>query len=319
MYLCHELCMMSDNETSRMKRMVEEHKMNIIFLDYGNNTANQMQTYFSVISLMAWADCRPRILVLAEHAEAYRHLSGIVEVIELNQRMLKEWRGAHDYSFRIKICAIQHAVRSVQAREEGAAFMFVDSDTFAFHQLDSLFEEVVKGHPCMHKNEGMPYQTRGASRRLWKVVKGKCYAGVQIGEDSEMWNSGVIGMPAAQAEDVCELALRLCDEMLADGVRSFNVEQFCFSVALRHVCGDIQSAEPYICHYWGNKDGWCQRIEEFLVRSYMEEHSLEEDLQCLRDMDMTATPYYVRTPIWRKRLLRWVDAVAPLKKPECLR
>lgn len=295
--------------------------MNILYLDYGYNTTNQMQTYFSVLSMLAWRPAPLRIHVLTDHAEAYQRLADYVEVMPMTQEMIREWRGAHDYSFRIKIKAIQYAIQEVLANTDSAsAFMFVDSDTFAFCELDALFYQVAEGVPCMHKNEGIPYQTRGgASRRLWKVVKGKDYCSIPINETSEMWNSGVIGVPAAQAQEVCDLALRLCDEMLADGVKSFNVEQFCFSVALRHVCGEIRTAEPYICHYWGNKEWWHQCITEFFVRSYMEQRSLAEDIQCLKELDVASTPYYVRTPVWRKRFLSWTDAVAPLKRHLYLR
>ena len=302
-----------------MKEMKKEQRKEggvyVIYLDYGNNTANQMQTYFSVLSMVAWSVVPLRIGVVTDHAEVYRRLSDYVEVVEVNDVLLQEWRGSMGYSFRIKMKAIQHAVEMAMKKGEAvSAFVFVDSDTFAFRELDALYEEVTDGSACMHKNEGMPYLTRGASRRLWQVVKGKRYADILMEEGMEMWNSGVMGVPASKAKEVCELALRLCDEMLADGVRSFNVEQFCFSVALQQVCGRIQAAEPYICHYWGNKEGWCQRIEEFFMRSYMEGRSVEQDIQHVREMDFTATPYYVRTPIWRKRFMRWADVAAPLKR-----
>lgn len=290
--------------------------MNLIYLDYGDNAANQMQTYFSVLSMVAWSECPLHICVVTDHGEAYRRLSDYVEVVDVNPDMLREWRGERNYSFRIKLKAIQHAVERVMANGRDAdAFLFVDSDTFAFRGLDALYGEVMAGAACMHKNEGMPYLTGGASRRLWQVVKGRRYAGILMEEGMEMWNSGVMGVRASCAQEVCELALRLCDEMLADGVRSFNVEQFCFSVALRHVCGRIVAAEGCICHYWGNKEGWCRQIEEFLVRSHMRGLTVEEEMVCVKEMDVTSVPYYVRTPIWRRRFLRWTDVVAPLKRP----
>ena len=295
--------------------MVQDGKMNIIYLDYGNNTANQMQTYFSVLSILAWVASPPHIHVLTDHVEAYQRLSGHVEVMELTHEMLQEWRGMYNYSFRVKIKAIQYAVQQVLANSESVSgFMFVDSDTFAFCELDSLFKEVADGVPYMHKNEGMVKRMRGDSRRMWQIVRGKTYASIPIEETTEMWNSGVIGIPASQAQEVCDLTLHLCDAMLADGVKCFNVEQFCFSIVLQYVCKRIQAAEPHICHYWGNKEGWCQRIADFFVRSYMEKHSLEQDIQCCKEMDFTSTPYYIRTPIWRRRFLRWTDAIAPLKR-----
>ena len=200
-----------------------------------------------------------------------------------------------------------------------AAIMFMDSDTFAIGNWDALYDDVEAGMAYMQKNEGMPYLTHGPSQRLWNDVKGKQYAGITIDEKAEMWNSGVIGMPISKASAVCELTLRLCDEMLADGIRSFNVEQFCFSLALRHHCQKIYSAEPYMCHYWGNKEGWNLLQGAFFTRSLMEQHTLEEDMQLIRELDVSSVPYYVKSPIWRKRFLKWIDRIAPLKNIQYLK
>lgn len=108
-------------------------------------------------------------------------------------------------------------------------------------------------------------------------------------------------------------------QRLADGVRSFNVEQFCFSLALRHHCQEIHSAEPYMCHYWGNKEGWNLLQGSFFTRSLMEQHTLEEDMQLIRELDVSSVPYYVRSPIWRKRFLKGIDHIAPLKNLQYLK
>ena len=231
--------------------------MCIIYLDYGGSIANQMQTHFSVLSYLAHTTRKPRILVVTDHTAAYQRLADCVETLEVTPEMLQKWRGEKNYSFRIKIKAVQYAVEQLMKdADPPASVMFMDSDTFAIGNWDALYDDVEAGMAYMQKNEGRPYLTHGPSQRLWNDVKGKRYVGITMDEKAEMWNSGVIGMPISKASAVCELTLRLCDEMLADGVRSFNVEQFCFSLALRHHCQEIHSAEPYMCHYWGNKEGW---------------------------------------------------------------
>jgi hypothetical protein len=258
--------------------------------------------------------------VVTDHVAAYQRLVDEVETLEITSTMLQEWRGEKNYSFRIKIKAIQYAVQQLmQDNLPPTAVMFMDSDTFATGSWDALYDDVVAGMPYMQKNEGMPYLTHGPSQRLWRDVKGKQYADIPIDEQAEMWNSGVISMPLSKAMDVCDLTLRLCDEMLADGIRSFNVEQFCFSLALRHLCQEIRSAEPYVCHYWGNKEGWNQVQATFFARSLMEQHTVEEDIRLIKEMDTSAVPYYVKSPIWRKRFLRWVDCIAPLKNIQYLK
>lgn len=294
--------------------------MCIIYLDYGGKAANQMQTHFSVLSFMAHTTRKPRILVITDHVAAYQRLVDEVETLEITSTMLQEWRGEKNYSFRIKIKAIQYAVQQLMQDDlPPTTVMFMDSDTYATGSWDALYDDVVAGMPYMQKNEGMPYLTHGPSQRLWRDVKGKQYADIPIDEQAEMWNSGVIGMPLSKAMDVCDLTLRLCDEMLADGIRSFNVEQFCFSLALRHLCQEIRSAELYVCHYWGNKEGWNQVQATFFARSLMEQHTVEEDMRLIKEMDTSAVPYYVKSPIWRKRFLRWVDCIAPLKNIQYLK
>ena len=294
--------------------------MCIIYLDYGGRTANQMQTHFSVLSYLAHTTRKPRILVVTDHTAAYQRLADCVETLEVTPEMLQKWRGEKNYSFRIKIKAVQYAVEQLMKdADPPASVMFMDSDTFAIGNWDALYDDVEAGMAYMQKNEGMPYLTHGPSQRLWNDVKGKRYVGITMDEKAEMWNSGVIGMPISKASAVCELTLRLCDEMLADGVRSFNVEQFCFSLALRHHCQEIHSAEPYMCHYWGNKEGWNLLQGSFFTRSLMEQHTLEEDMQLIRELDVSSVPYYVRSPIWRKRFLKWIDHIAPLKNLQYLK
>ena len=257
---------------------------------------------------------------MTDHTAAYQRLADCVETLEVTPEMLQKWRGEKNYSFRIKIKAVQYAVEQLMKdADPPASVMFMDSDTFAIGNWDALYDDVEAGMAYMQKNEGMPYLTHGPSQRLWNDVKGKRYVGITMDEKAEMWNSGVIGMPISKASAVCELTLRLCDEMLADGVRSFNVEQFCFSLALRHHCQEIHSAEPYMCHYWGNKEGWNLLQGSFFTRSLMEQHTLEEDMQLIRELDVSSVPYYVRSPIWRKRFLKWIDHIAPLKNLQYLK
>ena len=288
--------------------------MEIVYLDYGNRVGYRMQTYFSILSLMAYTEKVPAIHVVTDHAVAYARLEKYVHVVEVGQETLKEWRGENDYSFRIKIKAVEHVAKLLKEQgKDKEPLMYIDCDTFAVCDLRPLFEGAAQGLAYMQKNEGMPYQTHGPSKRLWNDVKGKTYCGIEIDEHSEMWNSGLIVAPVSVMEKVCELTLRLCDEMLAQGIKSFNVEQFCFSMALRHECQQIHSAESFFCHYWGNKEGWNQVQTEFFVRSYMEQLTVEQEVQLFKALDFTSVPYYVKSPIWRDRFLRWTDHIAPLK------
>ena len=289
--------------------------MYIIYLDYGGSVANQMQIHFSILSFLAYTTRKPRIIIATDHPEAYKRLEGLVETLEVTPDTFKMWRGEMDYSFRIKIKVIQYVVQHLMNKQlPPSAVMYMDGDTVACSNWDLLYDEVTKGVAYMHINEGMPYLTHGPSARLWRDVKGKQYAGIKIDETSEMWNAGVIAMPLSKATEVCDLALRLCDEMLNDGVRSFHVEQFSFTLAMRHICHEIHSAESYICHYWGNKKGWNKVQADFFTRSLIEMHTPQEDMLLIKEMDKSVVPYYVKVPIWRQRFLKWIDCIAPQKQ-----
>ena len=148
--------------------------MCIIYLDYGGSIANQMQTHFSVLSYLAHTTRKPRILVVTDHAAAYQRLADCVETMEVTPEMLQEWRGEKNYSFRIKIKAVQYAVEQLMKdADPPVAVMFMDSDTFAIGNWDALYDDVEAGMAYMQKNEGMPYLTHGPSQRLWNDVKGK--------------------------------------------------------------------------------------------------------------------------------------------------
>ena len=289
--------------------------MEYIFVDYGRQLPNQTQLAFAVVSVLAYGGKNAHIHITTDAPEAYLQFAEQVDVIPFSQEQLTEWMGPQHYTFRAKIMAIRYAVESLLKRGECGHFMYLDSDVFAYKDLSVLDDQLNQGVGIMHKDEGMPYETSGASRRLWPCIKGKTFQGIVIREGCHMWNSGVIGMPRDCALEVCDLTLRLCDEMLVavEGKRVFNVEQFCFSLALRKLCQAMAEADEYICHYWGNKEGWQQKITQFFTACWLKKLSVGEITDAFLALNKTDIPYYYRDPIWRRRLVKWVSALIPLK------
>lgn len=289
--------------------------MEYVFIDYGRQLPNQIQVAFDVVSVLAHGGKDAHIHITTDAPDAYQQFADEVDIISFTHEQLQDWMGPRHYTFRAKILAIRYAIDTILKRGCAGNFMYLDSDVFAVKDLAELDALLDNGVGVMHLNEGMPYETSGASRRLWPCVKGKTFQGVKIDEGCHMWNSGVIGLPNPCALKVCDLTLGLCDEMLVavEGKRVFNVEQFCFSLALKKYCQEIAEAFEYICHYWGNKEGWLQKISQFFMACWLQKQSVKEMAESFLALDKTDVPYYYRDPIWRRRLVKWVSAMIPLK------
>ncbi len=289
--------------------------MEYIFVDYGRQLPNQIQVAFAVVSVLAHGGRDANVHITTDAPDSYQQFAEQVDIIPFSHEQLEEWMGPRHYTFRAKIMAIRNAIDTILQRGACGHFMYLDSDVFAYKDLEGLNVLLDKGIGVMHADEGMPYETYGASRRLWPCVKGKTFQNIKVEEGCHMWNSGVIGLPKDCALAVCDLTLALCDEMLVavEGKRVFNVEQFCFSLALGKFCQGMAEARDYICHYWGNKEGWQQKIAQFFMACWLQKQNLKEMAEAFLTLDKTDVPYYYRDPIWRRRFVKWASALIPIK------
>lgn len=245
--------------------------MNLIYLVFGNKRSIFLQCWLSILSFLKSFIGNDKVIVLTDKPEKFNFFGSRVEVIEVNQDKLKEWRGSHNFFWRVKI----EALLFVSKKYPNTDLLFVDSDTFLMRGLDKIKAKLKEGNNFMHLREGEICSSKSKTQtKMWKQMKGKSYDGVLIDTKSDMWNAGVIAVSHKNL-DCLTKALALCDAICADNVIPKLIEQFSFSLALQQGA-QLLPAENYIKHYWGNKPYFVQFMNAVILDNAMENKSIDD-------------------------------------------
>lgn len=279
--------------------------MNILYLVIGENPLYHAQTCFSIYSFLNQTDAHDRIYVITDAPNFYNRLKKKINVISINQSQLKDWQGEHKFFWRAKIKALQH----ICTLHPDESVLYLDTDTFLFSDLEQL--KIALQNPMMHLNEGKLSERKSKTeKRMWQGVKNKVFGGITIEEKHSMWNAGVVGIPANKGLKICELALNICDEMLAEKITPYFIEQFSSSVALSEN-GEMQAADKYIAHYWSNKDEWTEEIYQFIITSSLKNNTLAADIEAINQFDFSKYAVLKRIPNTQIRLKKIVEKWFP--------
>lgn len=255
--------------------------MNIVYFVLGGNTVIHMQVGFSIRTMLAQASTDDTIYVVTDTPTVYANLPQ-VETIPISADEIKDYRGPHDFFWRVKIMVLRQIARMAPDK----AMMYLDGDTYLYGSLNEIKALLAEGCSMMHKDEGCPGDMKQKSLSMWQTVNGKTYEGVTIGREHHMWNAGVVAIPANRVVETTDLALAVCDGMLDDGSEPVTVEQYALSIALKERSTRMVEADRWIGHYWHNKYYWSRYIAKFFVRSYREGHTVEEDIRCIRKTNL---------------------------------
>ena len=117
---------------------------------------------------------------------------------------------------------------------------------------------------------------------------GRTLEGIALTGRHEMWNAGVIGLPASMAAERVAQALQLCDAMCATDCPRRLIEQFAFSLALQQ--GTLHPCQDVIGHYWGNKPAWNRLIAGFLAEARLKDETVAQAVARLGQVDWRALP-----------------------------
>ncbi len=255
--------------------------MNIVYFVLGGNTVIHMQVGFSIRTMLAQASANDTIYVVTDTPTVYVNLPQ-VRIIPISDDEIREYRGPHDFFWRVKIMVLRQIARMAPDK----AMMYLDGDTYLYGSLDEIKALLADGCSLMHKDEGCPGDMKQKSLSMWQTVNGKTYAGITIGREHHMWNAGVVAIPANRVVETTDLALAVCDGMLDDGSEPVTVEQYALSIALKERSIRMVEADRWIGHYWHNKYYWSRYIAQFFVRSYREGHTVEEDIKRIQKTNL---------------------------------
>jgi len=279
--------------------------MIVLYLAFGQNQRIHQQVLFSALTVLSWREPDTEVVVFTDVPQYYRLPGSRLTVRVPGAAVLQEWKGPHDFFFRVKMRALQELLCDTTAHD----LLYLDGDTFCFGPPAGLSELMQQGTHLMHAREGklstLPTKTE---QRMWKMCAGRTFGGVRVDEHSTMYNAGVVGLRRRQAAAAADLALAVCDDMLAYGVPERLVEQLAFSLALAET-GGVRAANHVIGHYWGNKAEWDGFISDFLVRQLLVSAPPEAILDAVKNIDFRSLPVYRKSSGTHRKLTRWVDAL----------
>ncbi len=279
--------------------------MHLLYLTFGPNVQNHVQAAFSILTFL-----RPEqrtavssITVMTDQPAWYAHLADVVTIYPLTPAQLTDWRGPHDFFWRIKICGLQ----ALAAQHPGEALLYLDTDTLLFGDAHELARTLQQGAPLMHQDEGALTAARSKTERLMtRQMAGKTFAGFHLAGHEHQWNAGVVAVPGALAAPTLARALALCDALCDADVTRRLIEQFSLSVALATAAEQAQTkltaADFAIGHYWSTKALWQPKISAFLLESRLKNRSRTQELAALDALDMRDTPIGHHVPNTRQRL-----------------
>lgn len=204
-----------------------------------------------------------------------------VEIVEPER--FREWKGPHDFVYRVKLESLRHLARDV----EGWILM-MDTDTHLRRDLGPLLDSLEQGQAFMHLCEGPITRKNGFGE--WE----RYLAVTGFPTGLLMWNSGVVGLPASAVEDFMDEALAVTDRVYA-GLPRHICEQFALSYCLQRRFA-LQAAQDYVHHYWALKDF------RQLLRELMRRPGLEGGLTRLAEVSERVLPEMIEGQ--RQRLKR---------------
>ncbi|WP_044469863.1 hypothetical protein [Mannheimia massilioguelmaensis] len=282
--------------------------MNLVLLTFGERLENHYQACFSILSFLKDPNIK-NVIIVTDRADFYQFLNGQVKFIHINQQTLKEWQGKYQFFWRIKIKALE----IVQQHYPEQNLLYIDSDTFLASNLDRMHVALNQGQTFMHKAEyTLGSQANNTIKKMYQSLNAQTFANIPLNEHSMMWNAGVIALPANKAKEIIQLTLQLCDEICATNCTRRLVEQFSFSIALNHQV-KLQACDNLIGHYWSNKEEWNEMIAKFFVNGYLQNMSLEEAINQLRDFDWNCLPIHKKQRNTKTRLIKLIDHLFPAK------
>ncbi len=282
--------------------------MNIVLLVFGTNLKYHTETNFCLLSVIANISKSDTVTVYTDHPEYYTRLAKHIDIVALEEQTLKSWINDSGYIFRAKIKAIEHSAQQHPDQD----LLFLDCDTVLYQSLNGIRDILNSGKGIMCNNEGHPSKMRGPSLRMWKALNGETVENCTFSAKHNVWNSGIIGIPRRQLQAVVHLAVHVCDFILSKNVKCFTAEQYAFSVAMQENVEEIFSSQPWIVHYWGNKEEWNAYIHNFFLTSYVTNRSVEEDIQAVAsDKGYCKLAVHKRIPNTKKRLTKLLNRLFP--------
>ena len=283
--------------------------MNLLYIAIGESINTHIQAHFSIYTFLTQGKKINTINIITDSPYYYNDIGSYLNIIKVDEKQLKKWKGEHNFFWRIKIKAIELLCNLYK----NEPVLYLDGDTFLYKNIEPLKETMLQGIALMHENEGNLSLLKGKTlRKMWAQVKNNIYNGIAILPSHSMWNAGVVATPNQKNNEECLLALSICDEMCKQDVTPRLIEQFALSVALNEIYG-LHPADNTIAHYWSNKDEWNGVIEKIFISEQFKLRTIEQTIEIIKEFDFSKVAIKTKVRNTNKRLKSVVEKSFPTK------
>lgn len=265
--------------------------MHLLYITFGKNATIHSQAAFSVYTFLAQNENITSINIITDSPDYYEHIKDRVRIVKVSRYQLQEWKGPHNFFWRIKIKGLEWICREYAGEE----VMYLDTDTFLFQPLSHLQQRLKDGFALMHEDEGILSESENKTERnTWRQIKNKIFGGLVMNGQQRMWNAGVVATPNTKDAAEFTLSLNLCDELCSADVPRRLIEQFSLSTALQHVYG-LKPSHTAIAHYWSNKAEWDSRISAFFTAAHLKGLTVQKAIENISSFDFKSIPIKKRS------------------------
>ncbi len=279
-----------------------------ILISFGDNINFHTQANFCFLTLKKFADKNAKFVVYTDTPKYYKWVSSFVEIRTISSSLIKEWIGKYDYFYRVKLKVLLDSCE----RDEGH-LIYLDSDTIAIENLDSMVEKLDAGHSLMHLKENLLSEDTATDKQdMWTRTKNNHYSGIVVNEKTSMWNSGLIAIPAKDKKDLLNKALAINDQLCEEKVECRVKEQFAIGIVLDST-GKLLHGTRWVIHYWGNKEEWNQTIALYFSAIHQQALTASEAVDKLDIVEWVNVPINRMKTSLGKRLIKWSHKYFPDK------
>jgi len=273
------------------------HTTKILYIAFGERKDISKQIYFSII-------------VLTDNEEQFSCLKADIKIIPLSSEQILSWKGKFNFLWRVKIKAIEYLAQKF----EDCHILYFDSDTVVYDGVDTIIGNLEAGKPLMHTKETVICKNNSLPcKNLSKNLNSFCYNSYPFTNETAMYNAGVIGVPYNSSKSLIKDCLELCDELCKTQSDRTYLEQLSFSMVLEKT-QKLQVVEDHVIHYWGNKNGWDNMIDSFIIDSFMCSRTKQEDIEAINKIPLKKIPITSRPQTNNKRLKKMADTLFPKKR-----
>lgn len=281
-------------------------KTTVMLLTFGDNLNYHSQANFCLLTALKFLPKETQFAIYTDRPDYYHWAQSWVDIRHTPKEKLTEWEGEHKFFWRVKIMAMLDA-----AKKDLNNLIYVDTDTIFTGPAESLIQGFSEDKSFMHLKENTLSSDKAEDKALmWNQVKNRSYSNILINEQTYMWNAGVVGLSEKNKLEQLEKALKINDEMLKENVTRRLIEQFSLSLALDSK-NKLSEAKNCVLHYWGNKEEWSQKINNFFSKSFQFNWKLEEMVEKININEWKVIPISRSRRGWNRRLLKIAENYFP--------